>query len=94
MFLTTSGTVYFINSYGISVFYTVCLYIQMIILLSDKSMIKTREDKINNTKPEMIATALIIALDYLGKNGYLNIVSLSSSTSNISDDTGISSWIF
>lgn len=93
MFINTSGTIYFINSYGISVFYTVFLYIQMIILLSDKSMM-SKEDKMNNIKPTIEMIALIILLDYLGRKGYLNIVSLQSSTSNISDDTGISSWIF
>lgn len=93
MFINTSGRIYFINSYGISVFYTVFLYIQMIIILSDKSMM-SKEDKMNNIKPTIEMIALIITMDYLGRKGYLNIVSLSSSTSNISDDTGISSWIF
>lgn len=92
--LSDDGSEYCINSYGFSVFYTIFLYIQMILIMSDKSMMKNREDKIKNIKPTIEMIALLIILDYIGKKGYFNIVSLSSSTSNISDDTGISSWIF
>lgn len=92
--LSDDGSEYCINSYGFSVFYTIFLYIQMILIMSDKSMMKNREDKIKNIKPTIEMIALLIILDYIGKKGYFNIVSLSSSTSNIPDDTGISSWIF
>ena len=94
MFIINSDTSYFINIYGFSVFYTVFLYLQMILIMSDKSMMENREDRINVIKPTIGMIALLIALDYLGKKDILNIISLSSSTSNISDDTGISSWIF
>lgn len=55
---------------------------------------ESRKDKLNVIKPTIGMIALIIALDYFGKKSILSIISLSSSTSNISDDTGISSWIF
>ena len=83
MFMIISDTTYFINSYGISVFYTVFLYLQMILIMSDKSMMEKKEDRINVIKPTIGMIALIIALDYLGKKSILSIISLSSSTSNI-----------
>lgn len=94
MFIINSDTSYFINIYGFSVFYTVFLYLQMILIMSDKSMMESKEARMNSIKPTIEMIALLIALDYLGKKDILNIISLSSSTSNISDDTGISSWIF
>ena len=94
MFIINSDTSYFINIYGFSVFYTVFLYLQMILIMSDKSMMESKEARMNSIKPTIGMIAFIIALDYLGKKDILNIISLSSSTSNISNDTGISSWIF
>lgn len=76
MFIFTSSTTYFINSYGLSVFYTVLLYIQMILIMSDKSMMENKKDKLNNIKPAIGMIALIIAMDYLGKKGILPITSL------------------
>ena len=76
MFIFTSSTTYFINSYGLSVFYTVFLYIQMILIMSDKSMMKNKENKINNIKPALGMIALIIAMDYLGNKGILPTISL------------------
>ena len=94
MFIFPSSTTYFINSYGLSVFYTVLLYIQMILIMSDRSMMENKKDKLNNIKPAIGMIALIITMDYLGNKGILPTISLQSSTSNISDNTGTSSWIF
>ena len=76
MFIFTSSTTYFLNSYGLSVFYTVLLYIQMILIMSDKSMMKNAKDKLDNIKPAMTMIALIIAMDYLGRKGILPTISL------------------
>ena len=44
---------------------------------------ESKEARMNSIKPTIGLIAFIIALDYLGRKGILNIVSLSSSTSNI-----------
>lgn len=72
--LSDDGSEYCINSYGFSVLYTIFLYIQMILIMSDKSMMKNREDKIKNIKPTIEMIAFLIMLDYIGKKGYFNIV--------------------